>query len=289
MGVAHRDLRRAARVYRQRRGLDWGELIGFLQPILIPVAIAAILAYLLDPVVTYLSRRGFGRTRAVLSIFPHHLPRHRRADRMDRADDFRAKRQSGAPIAFLYRTHVRDQVVDLIYRYEHTFGLGAKAEKTGAATASSTGSWPSQRRLRARLRPNRFPSRAPRRFQVTVKSFGPAPTKLTSADRQRIQDWVQKQLPALEKQLPDLIAKLWSLVKTSIGGFLGVTGFLLSLVMVPIYSFFLLKERPGDRTPLAGISAAAQFSTQRRSRDHALADQQLHHRLLSRSASRLPR
>ena len=72
----------------------------------------------------------------------------------------------------------------------------------------------------------------------------PAPAKLTSADRQRIQDWVQKQLPAIEKQLPDLIAKLWLLFKTSIGGFLGVTGFLLSLVMVPIYSFFLLKERP---------------------------------------------
>jgi predicted PurR-regulated permease PerM len=72
----------------------------------------------------------------------------------------------------------------------------------------------------------------------------PAPTKLTSADRQRIQDWVQKQLPALEKQLPDLVGKSWALVKTSVGGFLGFTGFLLSLVMVPIYSFFLLKERP---------------------------------------------
>jgi predicted PurR-regulated permease PerM len=40
------------------------------------------------------------------------------------------------------------------------------------------------------------------------------------------------------------MAKLWLLIKTSVGGFLGVTGFLLSLVMVPIYSFFLLKERP---------------------------------------------
>ena len=75
--------------------------------------------------------------------------------------------------------------------------------------------------------------------------IGPAPaTKLTSADRQHIQDWVQKQLPALERQLPDLTAKLWLLIKSSVGGFLGITGFLLSLVMVPIYSFFLLKERP---------------------------------------------
>ncbi|MDQ3547138.1 MAG: hypothetical protein M3429_11590 [Verrucomicrobiota bacterium] len=44
-------------------------LIAFLQPILIPVAISAILAYLLDPVVTYLAKRGFGRIKAVLTIF----------------------------------------------------------------------------------------------------------------------------------------------------------------------------------------------------------------------------
>ena len=71
-------------------------LIAFLQPILIPVAIAAIIAYLLDPVVTYLTRRGFGRTRAVLLLFVDRLSRHRRAGRLDRADRFRPKRQPRA-------------------------------------------------------------------------------------------------------------------------------------------------------------------------------------------------
>src|SRR5204862_4161168 len=42
--------------------------------------------------------------------------------------------------------------------------------------------------------------------------------------------------------LPFIAEKIWTLLKQSIGGFLGVTGFLLSLVMVPIYLFFLLKE-----------------------------------------------
>jgi predicted PurR-regulated permease PerM len=67
---------------------------------------------------------------------------------------------------------------------------------------------------------------------------------MSTADRQRIQAWVQRQLPNLERQLPFLIDKVWALIKQSIGGFLGITGFLLSLVMVPIYLFFLLKERP---------------------------------------------
>src|SRR6185312_12265544 len=44
-------------------------VVGFLQPILIPVAIAAILAYLLDPLVTRMTRHGIGRTKAVASLF----------------------------------------------------------------------------------------------------------------------------------------------------------------------------------------------------------------------------
>src|SRR4051812_18952518 len=44
-------------------------LISFLQPILIPVAIAAILAYLLDPLVTKMCRRGMGRTKMVVLLF----------------------------------------------------------------------------------------------------------------------------------------------------------------------------------------------------------------------------
>ena len=55
---------------------------------------------------------------------------------------------------------------------------------------------------------------------------------------------MQKQIPNLERQLPAWSEKLWNILKKSIGGFLGVTGFLLSLVMVPIYLFFFLKERP---------------------------------------------
>ena len=55
---------------------------------------------------------------------------------------------------------------------------------------------------------------------------------------------MQKQMPNLDKYLPVVSEKLWNLVKTSIGGFLGITGFLLSLVLVPIYLFFLLNERP---------------------------------------------
>src|SRR6202022_3098805 len=77
-----------------------------------------------------------------------------------------------------------------------------------------------------------------------VETIAPAPAKISSADRQRIQADVEKLIPNVQRYLPTLMEKIWNLLKKSIGGFLGVTGFLLSLVLVPIYLFFFLKERP---------------------------------------------
>jgi len=217
-------------------------VIAFLQPILIPVAIAVIIAYLLDPVVTYLTRHGLSRTRAVLALFTiAFLAVAALVAWIVPLVSVQSASLARQLPAFTERT--RDRVVDLIYRYEHTFGGTSKEGKAGAATGFVNwllaGSTPAV----SSATPSPSPSATP--VPPTAEVIGPAPaTKLTSADRQHIQDWVQKQLPALERQLPDLTAKLWLLIKSSVGGFLGITGFLLSLVMVPIYSFFLLKERP---------------------------------------------
>ena len=45
------------------------DAIAYLQPLLIPIAISAILAYLLEPVVHWLERRRVGRTLAILAVF----------------------------------------------------------------------------------------------------------------------------------------------------------------------------------------------------------------------------
>ena len=97
-------------------------IISFLQPILIPVAIAAILAYLLDPLVTKMSRGTLTRTKAIALVF---------------AIGFFAL---GGLAAWLvptisvqsanfarqipsYTERARDYIVDLIYRFDQTFGL----------------------------------------------------------------------------------------------------------------------------------------------------------------------
>lgn len=214
----------------------FASLISFLQPILIPVAIAAILAYLLDPLVTKLCRGGLTRTKAVASLFAV------------------AFLSLAALVAWLvpmisiqsanftkelpaYTQKARDRIVDLIYRYDRAFGMPGSARSKSA----------SSRRDFVNLllgTPPPAPSPAAIETEPAVETISPAPDKPTLADRQRIQAYVEKQLPNVERQLPTLMEKLWTILKKSIGGFLGVTGFLLSFVMVPIYLFFFLKEKP---------------------------------------------
>lgn len=45
------------------------KVLGFLQPVLIPVAVAGVLAYLLEPVVSWLCQKGLSRSHAVLVVF----------------------------------------------------------------------------------------------------------------------------------------------------------------------------------------------------------------------------
>ncbi len=226
-------------------------VVGFIQPILIPVAIAGILAYLLEPLVTKMAAQGLSRTKAVLALFTI------------------AFLSIGVLVAWLapivsmqaasvtrelpqYTLKARDHLVDLILRYDPTFGTPrTKNERTSPTSslvnwllASPTPAGP------AKPSPTIAPASpaaavaSPSASSAARETISPAAAPLTSADRQRIQDWVQKLLPNLERQLPYLSEKIWVLLKQSIGGFLGVTGFLLSLVMVPIYLFFLLKEAP---------------------------------------------
>jgi predicted PurR-regulated permease PerM len=217
-------------------------VVGFIQPILIPVAIAVILAYLLDPVVTWMCQRGLGRTKAVVALFAI------------------AFLSIGVLVVWLtpivsmqatnvgrelpqYTQKARDTLVDLIYKYDHTFGVPGPKQTKSSSPTSTLLNWLFAAPTPARSAPpsplaDASPTPPPR------EEIGPAPEKITIADRQRIQAWVQKQLPNLERQLPYISEKIWAILKQSIGGFLGVTGFLLSLVMVPIYLFFLLKESP---------------------------------------------
>lgn len=53
-------------------GIIWlgGQVLGYLQPVLVPLAVAGIVAYLLDPIVEWIQKhRNLSRLKAVLSVF----------------------------------------------------------------------------------------------------------------------------------------------------------------------------------------------------------------------------
>jgi predicted PurR-regulated permease PerM len=217
-------------------------VISFLQPILIPVAIAVILTYLLDPLVTKMSRGALTRTKAVAVLF---------------AIAFFAL---GGLAAWLiptisiqsanfarqvpaYTERARDYTVDLIYRFDKTFGLLGGGHGKSASTSLTNWLIGPASSPSAQAQPTASPAASPGAPPVT-EMIAPSPPKLSTAERQRIQAYVEKQMPKLEQALPIVLEKLWNILKKSIGGFLGVTGFLLSLILVPIYLFFLLNEKP---------------------------------------------
>ena len=218
-------------------------VISFLQPILIPVAIAVILTYLLDPLVTKMSRGTLSRTKAVALVF---------------AIAFFAL---GGLAAWLiptisiqsanfarqvpaYTERARDYTVDLIYRFDHTFGLLGGAHGKSASTSLTNWLIGPVASSSPRAQSTATPAASPQATAPATEIIAPSPPKLTTAERQRIQAYVEKQMLKLEQAFPIVLGKLWDILKKSIGGFLGVTGFLLSLILVPIYLFFLLNEKP---------------------------------------------
>jgi predicted PurR-regulated permease PerM len=217
-------------------------LISFLQPILIPVAIALILAYLLDPLVTELCRRKMGRGWAIVVIFASVLIALVGLITWV-APTISMQSANFARELPSYTQKARDRIVDLIVQYNRVVG-----GTTGRGKSASSGLVNFLLGTPPPHAPTPTPAPSPTPLPETtaspVETISAAPAKISSAERQQLEAKADKIIPNLERYLPTLADKIWNIIKKSIGGFLGITGFLLSLIMVPIYLFFLLKERP---------------------------------------------
>ena len=173
-----------------------GNTLRFLQPLLIPVAVAGILAFLLKPLVDRFMRWGLSRTGAVVAIFA---------------------------LVFLPLALISLWVVPEIYHQSGEF-----AEKLPSYIGKG------REVITAHV--ERFVSW----FQVHFPENPYLP---------QITDWMQK-------QLPELPLKAWHFISGGVQGFLGAAGFLLGMVLVPIYLYYFLmnaesiSERWGDYLPL---------------------------------------
>jgi predicted PurR-regulated permease PerM len=180
------------------------QILAFLQPLLLPVAVAGVIAYLLEPVVSWLARRKMPRLLAVVIVFGAFV--------------------LGGVLLFV-------GVVPSIYTESVKFSSDLPGYLVRGWVA-----------IDGFLENN---------LQKLPQLGGTPAQEESTADSakgrlQRYQDnpYVQQSLQYLKDQLPTLSQRIWTLLQTSLTGVFGVFGFLLGLLIVPIYLFFFLKESP---------------------------------------------
>jgi predicted PurR-regulated permease PerM len=242
-------------------GLIWltSRVLGFLQPILIPFAVAGVMAYLLDPVVSKLVAWGASRKRAVLYVFAvvsiglagillwlvpavsqQSVQLARKTPKL--TEDARQLLERLA-------RDVQQRYPALIPKFP-----GHEGGETGSGDASHSPEVTPAPVQAARSEPAADVSKA---VDPVPKAGGTQSPSIEAADADplvAIQQFLSGD--SLRKALPTVIQKTWNFVRSSVGGFLGVFGFLLSLVIVPIYLYYLLVESRniseswGDYVPL---------------------------------------
>ncbi len=181
------------------------QVIAFLQPILVPFAVAGVLAYLLEPGVDWLERRGLNRQRSVLLAFAVFTLAIGGLGWwiVVKLDDPTRHLAERVPV---YYTKARLAVLDFTARIEKDYGITLPTH-----AAMST---PDQ--------PVPTTTAGTDGFDFDLQAF------LSG-------DWVKTTLP----KIPGMV---WTFVKSSVGGFLGVFGFLLSFIIVPLYLYYFLIE-----------------------------------------------
>lgn len=174
--------------------------ISFLQPVLIPVAVAAILAFLLEPVVKFFMRLKFSRLWSILTVYALF---------------------AGFFLGLLV------YILPPAYRQgrELVRNFPSYMQKTEALATNTLASL------------QRFTELDPFRDKDQPLTPGDQVGAMVGNAVRDAGVWVQQ-------KLPDLAVESGRFVQRSLGGFLGVFGFLLSLILVPIFLFFFLRDSP---------------------------------------------
>jgi predicted PurR-regulated permease PerM len=189
------------------------QILAFLQPLLLPVAVAGVFAYLLEPVVSWLSRKKVPRLLAVVIVFGGFV--------------------MGAALLVV-------GVVPSIYTESVKFSSalpGYVVRGWGAIDGFLEQNLEKIPQIVGNPSPSPQPTATP---PSGSSSEGPT----GSFARYQANPYVQQSLQYLQDQLPSLVQRAWIFIQTSLTGVFGVFGFMFGFLIIPIYLFFFLKESP---------------------------------------------
>lgn len=173
--------------------------LAFLQPLLIPIVVAVILAYLLEPVVARFCAWGMSRLWAVLLLLALLLA-------------------GLSGIVFWVAPSISHQAVVVGQSLPEYTARGEKLLMSSLEWA---------RGLQQRFTPSAV--------HEAERSVRDEVWVLAGGYVQQMVDWFQQ-------KLPDFLAAAGQFLQQSLGGFLGVAGVAVSLLLVPLFLFFFLKD-----------------------------------------------
>src|SRR4051812_22175047 len=225
-------------------GFIWlcSRVFAFLQPILVPFAVAAVMAYLLEPVVSKLVKWGSSRLLAVIFVFTTVTITFAGA-MLWVAPTMWTQSMNLAHKVPRYTAVVHKHVLEIAENFRKRTGVNLLPPKPVDSPAPIT---PAQSSTLPQEVPANPTARDSSDGSTGAPGTGAAKSPLASANpddstfdfQQLISgDWLQGTLQEFGKHL-------LKLTRESLGGVFGVVGFLISLIIVPIYLFYFLIEAP---------------------------------------------
>lgn len=201
-------------------GVIWlaGKTLGYLQPVLVPLAVAGIVAYLLDPIVTWLQHRGLSRIKAVITVFASFVILL-------------------TALGFLIVPPIAKQVSDAFHDKEE---IASKA--TTAMTSIKDAPWLkpvidyASEKVNPETGATHIETEAPITNAVEQTANGDAYVKPDYQYR-----W-QFLISKYAAQIAQMVTGWFSEGSSKMLGILGLT---IGLVMIPVYLYYFLKESSG--------------------------------------------
>ncbi len=193
-------------------GLVWlfSTVLSYLQPVLLPLAVAGVIAYLLDPVVAWLQRKGMSRIKSVLSVFAAFL-------------------LMIAALASIILPPIVSQITD-----KGQMNRIGKGIQSSIESVSET-SWlkPVFSNLLSKYED-------PNKQKPIVSGTGNPETTEVSEEKPKFSE--TNLAHYLTENTEKIALFAVKLITSSTSTFIGTLGLLIGLAMVPIYLYYFLKE-----------------------------------------------
>ncbi|MFK7911826.1 MAG: AI-2E family transporter [Akkermansiaceae bacterium] len=200
-------------------GLIWltGQILGYLQPVLVPLAVAGIIAYLLDPIVSWLQKKGLSRLKAVMSVFAAFIV-------------------FLVILGFMIVPPIAQQISEAIEDKEE---IGDKFQSTIENIRDAPWLQPAEEYLSEKVDPESGaivaePAEAPKIDNTTDQSAA----QLSEVESPTQRRWQY----LLSKYAGKIVSTITGWFSEGSSRILGFLGLVLGSVMTPIYLYYFLKE-----------------------------------------------